>query len=180
MSVLHGAFTEHVLATEDTWMGGRGQPHETASEADLPKALGPGAPGPSRQPHTTQSRAAASVWTQHLSSSSFLGSAGGVTMSPGHISTVLLGQAGSPQAHECLENPAGTVAPGAKGNDHIKGYASVLLSVVSLPEHLTPGSRVEVKSRPRSLWRTHTRRPGGGEEREGHHKPNIIRTVSRL
>lgn len=31
MSILHETFAETVLATEDTWMAGRSQPHKAAS-----------------------------------------------------------------------------------------------------------------------------------------------------
>lgn len=31
MSILHETFAETVLATEDTWMAGRSQPHRAAS-----------------------------------------------------------------------------------------------------------------------------------------------------
>lgn len=36
MGILHGTFTEHVLATEDVWMGDRG---ETANSDELPREV---------------------------------------------------------------------------------------------------------------------------------------------
>lgn len=143
-------------------------------------------PGPStpsladnHTPANPNPEPAASVWNQPLSRTPAPGSAGTVTLPPSSCSLHSC-QAGSLQAHECLEITVGAVSPGdrltqaklkrERSCQRIRKPAYVYMSAVSLTEDLIPSSKVEVKRDSESLWRTHARVQ----------KPNVIRTLSWL